>query len=72
MTSAIDCCEQCLAKPNCIASASTGPGNCQHLVKITQLGGAPTSDQCPLGIEQYGGYGAPSDAGIIFKGPCSD
>ncbi|OIW30140.1 hypothetical protein CONLIGDRAFT_669871 [Coniochaeta ligniaria NRRL 30616] len=72
VTSAVDCCQQCLAKPNCIASAYLGPASCQHLVKITPLAGAETSAQCPLGIEAYGGYGVPSENGVIFAGPCSD
>ncbi|KAK3942886.1 hypothetical protein QBC46DRAFT_57523 [Diplogelasinospora grovesii] len=68
-TSARDCCEQCQAKPNCIASAYVG-GTCQHLVKTAALAGAPTSAQCPLGIEDYN-FGAPAAAGVVYQGPCA-
>ncbi|KAK3984080.1 hypothetical protein QBC44DRAFT_353875 [Cladorrhinum sp. PSN332] len=70
VTSQRDCCERCLATPNCVASASSGPGNCQHLVKITQLAGAPTNAQCPLGVENYPGLGAINPSGMLFKGAC--
>ncbi|KAK4224309.1 hypothetical protein QBC38DRAFT_24308 [Podospora fimiseda] len=70
VTSKRDCCERCMATPNCVASASTGPGSCQHLVKITQLAGAPTNNQCPLGIENYPGIMGVNPNGALMKGPC--
>ncbi|KAI6090518.1 hypothetical protein F4821DRAFT_274696 [Hypoxylon rubiginosum] len=65
-TSSQDCCEQCQEKQNCVASVYTST-TCQHLIKVSQLSGAKTSDQCPLGIEDY----AFGDAGgMVYQGPC--
>ncbi|OIW31120.1 hypothetical protein CONLIGDRAFT_300447 [Coniochaeta ligniaria NRRL 30616] len=69
-TSARDCCQQCLAKPNCVASAYVGSA-CQHLVKTTALAGATVNAQCPLGVETYSGFGSPSASGFLYKGPCA-
>ncbi|KAI2625695.1 hypothetical protein GGR54DRAFT_592637 [Hypoxylon sp. NC1633] len=64
--SSLDCCQQCQQKENCVASAYAG-AMCQHLIKVSQLSGAATSDQCPLGIENY----AFGDAGdVVYPGPC--
>ncbi|KAK4099179.1 hypothetical protein N658DRAFT_487946 [Parathielavia hyrcaniae] len=69
-TSDVQCCELCHGKPNCIASGYLGNGHCQLLVKVDPLAGAPTSEQCPLGIEDYPGVGGEDPAGPIMKGPC--
>ncbi|KAI1389988.1 uncharacterized protein F4822DRAFT_400428 [Hypoxylon trugodes] len=65
-TSSQDCCQQCQQKQNCVASVYTST-TCQHLIKSSQLSGAKTSDQCPLGIEDYpfGPVG-----GMVYPGPC--
>ncbi|XXH03955.1 hypothetical protein Hte_010363 [Hypoxylon texense] len=65
-TSSQDCCEQCQQKQNCVASVYTST-TCQHLVKVSQLSGAETSDQCPLGIEDYPFGDA---GGMVYPGPC--
>ncbi|KAI1380659.1 hypothetical protein F4677DRAFT_404191 [Hypoxylon crocopeplum] len=61
-----DCCQQCQQKQNCVASVYTGV-TCQHLIKVSQLSGAATSDQCPLGVEDYA-FGAAG--GMVYPGPC--
>jgi hypothetical protein len=53
-----------------VASASTGAGNCNHLVNSIARAGALVNAQCPLGVETYGGFTGESPTGIIFKGPC--
>jgi hypothetical protein len=74
---AVECCVLCYdpAFPNCVASAYIeGSGTCELLIKVDQLAGAPTSPQCPLGIENYhfadndgdGGTGM----GSVYAGPC--
>ncbi|KAI1142510.1 hypothetical protein F5Y05DRAFT_409658 [Hypoxylon sp. FL0543] len=65
-TSSRDCCQQCQQRKNCVASAYTGT-TCQHLIKVSQLSGAATSDQCPLGVEDYP-FGAVG--GMVYPGPC--
>ncbi|KAI1416210.1 hypothetical protein F5Y13DRAFT_186462 [Hypoxylon sp. FL1857] len=65
-TSSRDCCQQCQQRKNCVASAYTGT-TCQHLIKVSQLSGAKTSDQCPLGVEDYQ-FGAVG--GMVYPGPC--
>ncbi|KAI1778117.1 hypothetical protein F4818DRAFT_456085 [Hypoxylon cercidicola] len=62
-----DCCEKCQLKQNCVASVYTRT-TCQHLVKSSQLSGAETSDQCPLGIEDYAFGNA---GGMVYPGPCA-
>lgn len=62
-----ECCTLCWNTPNCVASA-TGFGYCQLLVKTSPLEGAPTSLQCPLGIENYVYLEGP---GTLYRGPCS-
>lgn len=62
-----ECCTLCWNTPNCVASA-TGLGFCQLLVKTSPLEGAPTSLQCPLGIENYEYLEGP---GTLYRGPCS-
>lgn len=62
-----DCCVLCWSTPNCVASA-VGVGFCQLLVKVSPLTGAPTSPQCPLGIENYQYLPGP---GTLYRGPCS-
>lgn len=61
------CCVLCWNTPNCVASA-TGLGYCQLLIKQTVLDGAPTSLQCPLGVEDYTYKEGP---GTLYRGPCS-
>ncbi|KAK3343375.1 hypothetical protein B0T25DRAFT_521534 [Lasiosphaeria hispida] len=61
-----DCCLLCWITENCVAAAY--PGACQLLVKITTLDGAPTSAQCPLGVEDYPFGPSP---GVVYRGPCS-
>lgn len=61
------CCVLCFNTINCVASA-TGPGYCQLLIKTSPLAGAPTSPQCPLGIENYNYMPGP---GTLYRGPCS-
>ncbi|KAK0708458.1 hypothetical protein B0H67DRAFT_340811 [Lasiosphaeris hirsuta] len=61
-----DCCLLCWITENCVAAAY--PAGCQLLIKITALDGAPTSPQCPLGIENYPFGPSP---GVIYRGPCS-
>jgi hypothetical protein len=62
------CCESCQVETNCVASACVPGNGCEHLVKNMQLQGAPVSNQCPLGIEDYD----PMPPGNIpvFIGPC--
>ncbi|KAI5861182.1 hypothetical protein GGS23DRAFT_157127 [Durotheca rogersii] len=61
-----DCCEQCHGLQNCVASAYTGT-QCQLLVKQVPESGAATSNQCPLGVENYS-FG--EVGGIVYPGPC--
>jgi hypothetical protein len=67
-----DCCEQCFATPNCVASAQIGQGTCQLLVKVVALGGAQTNEQCLLGVEDYFGGFMPDPNGAVFAGPCGN
>ena len=62
-----DCCVLCWSTPNCVAAA-VGLGYCQLLVKTSPLTDAPTSAQCPLGIENYQYSDGP---GTLYRGPCS-
>jgi hypothetical protein len=62
-----ECCYLCWKTSNCVASA-VGIGFCQLLVKTSTLTGAPTSDMCPLGIENYEYLNGP---GTLYRGPCS-
>jgi len=62
-----ECCVLCWNTPNCVASA-VGVGFCQLLVKTEPLTDAPTSLQCPLGIENYTYLEGP---GTLYRGPCS-
>ncbi|KAK0615165.1 hypothetical protein B0T17DRAFT_619969 [Bombardia bombarda] len=67
-TSGRDCCEKCRATQNCVASTFSG-GQCQLLTKRVQLAGAPTSDLCPLGIEDYN-FGPVIAGGVVYAGSC--
>ncbi|KAK1752605.1 hypothetical protein QBC47DRAFT_61335 [Echria macrotheca] len=62
-----DCCVLCWNTANCVAAAN-GLGYCQLLIRTSTLDGAPTSDQCPLGIENYTYLDGP---GTLYRGPCS-
>ncbi|KAM7219810.1 hypothetical protein V8F06_004844 [Rhypophila decipiens] len=62
------CCEMCGTTPNCVAGAYAGVSTCQLLVKQVSLTGAPTTESCPLGQEQYR-FGSPTN-GVVFAGPC--
>ncbi|KAK0752465.1 hypothetical protein B0T18DRAFT_404929 [Schizothecium vesticola] len=66
--SAEECCRACWAKNNCVASAWAGDSTCRHLIKFQQQPGVPTSEQCPLGIEDYPYQPGP---GNVYRGPCS-
>ncbi|KAM7188354.1 hypothetical protein V8F33_010694 [Rhypophila sp. PSN 637] len=63
------CCEMCGTTPNCVAGAYSGGSSCQLLVKQVSLTGAPTTESCPLGQEQYR-FGNPNTNGVVFAGPC--
>ncbi|KAI1468140.1 uncharacterized protein F4812DRAFT_429103 [Daldinia caldariorum] len=60
------CCQKCQQKQNCVASVHTG-AVCQLLIKETRLQGASTSEQCPLGVEDYP-FGP--TGGVVYPGPC--
>ncbi|KAK3389847.1 hypothetical protein B0H63DRAFT_446007 [Podospora didyma] len=68
-TGQLDCCRRCQEKTNCLAGAYSA-GSCQLLVKLIRLPGAQTTDQCPLGVEDYN-FGAPVATGNVFAGPCA-
>ncbi|KAM7213394.1 hypothetical protein V8F06_011244 [Rhypophila decipiens] len=61
-----ECCIICFDTLNCVASA-VGLGYCQLLVKTEPLNGTSTSNQCPLGIEDYPVEPGP---GTLYLGPC--
>ncbi|KAI1806752.1 hypothetical protein F4811DRAFT_550495 [Daldinia bambusicola] len=61
-----DCCRKCQQRQNCVASVYTG-AVCQLLIKESRLQGASTSEQCPLGIEDYP-FGPAG--GVVYPGPC--
>ncbi|KAK4444204.1 hypothetical protein QBC34DRAFT_442712 [Podospora aff. communis PSN243] len=64
-----ECCVLCFNMTNCVASAfvTTSGNQCQLLVKMVPLAGAPITPLCPFGVEEYPFLEGP---GLVFAGPC--
>ncbi|KAK4099323.1 hypothetical protein N658DRAFT_487729 [Parathielavia hyrcaniae] len=65
-----ECCELCHTRQSCVGMAFFGHGLCQLLIKVDPLEGAPTSAQCPLGIDDAYVLSDEAPNGHLMKGPC--
>ena len=64
------CCRACQSRKDCVASIFYG-GECQHLVNVEKILGEMTTEQCPLGVEDYPfGPQSLSTEALVFAGPC--